>query len=134
MPNFCFPPTGGNIGLFNGFSLMVFIELFQLLVYLAVPKLVFTPRQDKPTFLLQYFDSATLHALTYIANSRPAAARALWCLAAFSALISCSILLSLTVHEFGQNKLLRFLDHEGANISSVPYPTITICPVQFNDR
>ena len=36
--------------------------------------------------------------------------------------------------DFQDNQVTRFIDHEGNTVLNLQFPTVTICPIQFNDR
>ena len=66
------PVLGGNLGLFLGFSLVIFVELLQLIIALLVRfALGAEPEAWKRAPILQrYLQAIVLHGFQYIALSR----------------------------------------------------------------
>ena len=65
--------SGGNLGLFCGFSIMVLCEVIQLLGYLAkdIPMAAYSAAGDENNHLwLVFLETTVLHGLQYISLSR----------------------------------------------------------------
>ena len=60
--------------------------------------------------------------------------KVVWALVCVSFIVGLVVLTTQSISEFEKNSLIRDLDHEGIQVTDVPFPTVTICPKVFNDR
>ena len=126
------------MSLFNGCSLMVGMELFQLAIFMTIekcqkPKALRKSRELK-LIGIYYCDMSTIHGMQYVPVISQAAGKILWILVILVFLISGLVISISAYREFQENQVIRYFEYSERSITELDYPTITICPIQFNDR
>ena len=126
------------MGLFNGFSLMVIAEVIQLVVYICFKLIQNKTEQPNLNSLLDlaysYFEATTIHGMKYIHKTPAKLGKLVWTIIVISFLGAGLVIAALTFFGYKDNPIIRQLNPVGNHVTSFQFPTITIWPIQYNDR